>query len=69
MMENIQRGKRLMLVQLNPPPSKPNPRSHADRSGNFGKPTGELGRVEQANKDDLLVEWDGEGHIRLLKEL
>jgi hypothetical protein len=67
MKKNIQAETKLMFVHL--PPSKPNPRSHADRLENFGKPTGELGRVEQANEDDLLVEWDGEGHIRLLKEL
>jgi hypothetical protein len=69
MMENIQAEKKLLLVHLNPLPSEPNARDPAERLGNFGKPTGELGRVEQPNEDDVLVEWDGGGHMRLLKEL
>jgi hypothetical protein len=33
--------------------------------GNFGKPTGELGTVEQANDDDAVVKWDDDGRMRL----
>jgi hypothetical protein len=33
--------------------------------GNFGKPTGELGTVEQANEDDAVVKWDDDGRMRL----
>jgi hypothetical protein len=33
--------------------------------GNFGKPTGELGTVVQANDDDAVVKWDDDGRIRL----
>jgi hypothetical protein len=33
--------------------------------GNFGKPTGEFGTVEQANEDDALVKWDDDGRMRL----
>ncbi len=33
--------------------------------GNFGKPTGEFGTVEQTNEDDALVKWDGDGRMRL----
>jgi hypothetical protein len=69
MMENIQAGKKLMLVHLPPLPPKPSPRGRVERLGNFGKPTGELGTVEQLNEDDVLVEWDNRGHMRLLTEL
>ena len=33
--------------------------------GNFGKPTGEFGIVEQANEEDALVKWDNDGRMRL----
>jgi hypothetical protein len=33
--------------------------------GNFGKPTGEFGTVEQANEDDAVVKWDDNGRMRL----
>ena len=33
--------------------------------GDFGKPTGEFGTVEQANEDDVVVRWDGAARTRL----
>jgi hypothetical protein len=33
--------------------------------GNFGKPTGGFGTVEQANEDDAVVKWDDDGRMRL----
>jgi hypothetical protein len=54
-----------MLVHLPHLPPKPSPRGPVERLGNFGKPTGELGRVEQPNEDDVLLEWDNYGHMRL----
>jgi hypothetical protein len=33
--------------------------------GNFGKPTGELGTVEQANEDDVIVKRDDDGRMGL----
>ena len=33
--------------------------------GDFGKPTGEFGTVEQANEDDAVVKWDDDGRVRL----
>src|SRR5450755_2902669 len=33
--------------------------------GNFGKPTGEFGTVEQANEEDAVVKWDGDGRMRI----
>jgi len=34
-------------------------------TGNFGKPTGELGTVERTNEDDAVVKWDDDGRTRL----
>jgi hypothetical protein len=33
--------------------------------GNFGKPTGEFGTVEQTNEDNAVVKWDDDGRMRL----
>jgi hypothetical protein len=33
--------------------------------GDFGKPTGEFGVVEQSNEDDAVVKWDDDGRMRL----
>ena len=55
-----------------PPPSDPSaisqelvPGDRVAGLGNFGKPTGEFGTVEQANEDDAVVKWDNGGHMRL----
>ena len=42
-----------------------NPGDRVEGLGNFGKPTGEFGTVEQANEDDAVVKWDDDGHMRL----
>jgi hypothetical protein len=36
---------------------------------NFGKPSGAVGTVEQANEDDAVVKWDGDGRIKLRQPL
>ena len=41
------------------------PGDRVESLGNFGKPTGELGTVEQANEDDAVVKWDNDGRMRL----
>jgi len=33
--------------------------------GDFGRPTGDFGTVEQANEDDAVVKWDDDGRMRL----
>jgi hypothetical protein len=33
--------------------------------GTFGKPTGELGTVQQTNDDDAVVKWDDDGRVRV----
>jgi len=42
-----------------------NPGDRVEGLGNFGKPTGELGTVEQANDEDAVVKWDDDGRMRL----
>ena len=55
-----------------PPLSEPSstgleliPGDRVEGLGNFGKPTGELGTVQQTNEDDALVKWDDDGRMRL----
>jgi hypothetical protein len=42
-----------------------NPGDRVEGLGNFGKPTGQFGTVEQANEDDAVVKWDDDGRMRL----
>jgi len=42
-----------------------NPGDRVEGLGNFGRPTGEFGIVEQANEDDAMVKWDDDGRMRL----
>jgi hypothetical protein len=42
-----------------------NPGDRVEGLGNFGKPTGELGTVEQTNEEDAVVKWDDDGRMRL----
>jgi len=41
------------------------PGDRVEGLGNFGKPTGEFGTVEQANEDEAVVKWDDDGRMRL----
>ena len=41
------------------------PGDRVEGLGNFGKPTGETGTVEQSNEDDAVVKWDDDGRTRL----
>jgi hypothetical protein len=52
-------------VQPPAPDSELNPGDRVEGLGNFGKPTGEFGTVEQTNEDDALVKWDDDGRMRL----
>ena len=45
-----------------------NPGDRVEGLGNFGKPTGEFGIVEQANEDDAVVKWDDGGRTRRLHQ-
>ena len=55
-----------------PPLSEPSatdeelsPGDRVEGLGDFGKPTGEFGTVEQTNEDDAIVKWDDDGRTRL----
>ena len=41
-----------------------NPGDRVEGLGDFGKPTGEFGTVEQANEDDAVVKWDDDGRTQ-----
>jgi hypothetical protein len=41
------------------------PGDRVEGLGDFGKPTGEFGTVEQANEDDAVVKWDDDGRMRV----
>ena len=60
-----ERARKPSLVD--PPASNQelNPGDRVEGLGNFGKPTGEFGTVEQANEDDAIVKWDDDGRMRL----
>jgi hypothetical protein len=42
-----------------------NPGDRVEGLGDFGRPTGEFGTVEQANEEDAVVKWDDDGRMRL----
>jgi hypothetical protein len=42
-----------------------NPGDRVEALGNFGKPTGELGTIEQTNEDDAVIKWDDDGRTRI----
>jgi len=61
------RAKRPALVDPLDTHQELNPGDRVEGLGNFGKPTGEIGTVEQANEEDAVVKWDDDGRMRLRK--
>jgi hypothetical protein len=59
------RAKRPPLAQPPPPDQELNPGDRVEGLGNFGKPTGKFGTVEQTNEDEAVVKWDDDGRMRL----
>jgi hypothetical protein len=59
------RAKRPRLAEPPATGQQLNPGDRVEGLGNFGKPTGDFGTVEQANEDDALVKWDDDGRVRL----
>jgi hypothetical protein len=59
------RAKRPPLAQPSATNEELSPGDRVEGLGNFGKPTGELGTVEQSNEDDAVVKWDDDGRVRL----
>ena len=58
------RAKKPPLAELSSTGEELIPGDRVESLGNFGKPTGEFGTVEQANEDDAIVKWDGNGRRR-----
>jgi hypothetical protein len=46
-----------------------NPGDRVEGLGNFGKPSGVVGTVEEANEDDAVVKWDRDSRIKLRQPL
>lgn len=59
------RAKRPALAEPAASEQELTPGDRVEGLGNFGKPTGEFGTVEQANDDDAIVKWDDDGRMRL----
>src|ERR1051325_6403376 len=59
------RAKRPSLVDPLVTDQELNSGDRVEGLGDFGKPTGELGTVEQTNEDDAVVKWDDDGRTRL----
>src|SRR5579864_6063683 len=59
------RAKKPPLTEPSATDQELNPGARVEGLGDFGKPTGEFGTVEQANEDDAVVKWDDDGRKRL----
>jgi hypothetical protein len=59
------RAKKPPLAEPSATDQELNAGDRVEGLGNFGKPTGEFGTVEQANEDDAVVKWDDDGRMRL----
>jgi hypothetical protein len=58
------RAKKPPLVEPPATDQELNPGDRVEGLGDFGKPTGELGTVEQTNEEDAIVKWDDDGRVR-----
>jgi hypothetical protein len=59
------RAKKPALAEPSATDQELNPGDRVEGLGNFGKPTGEFGTVEQANEEDAIVKWDDDGRMRV----
>lgn len=59
------RAKRPPLADLPASDQELNAGDRVAGLGDFGKPTGEFGTVENANDDDAVVKWDDDGRERI----
>ncbi|SRR5579871_2070322 len=59
------RAKKPPLAEPSATGQELNPGDRVESLGNFGKPTGDFGTVEQTNEDDAVVKWDDDGRTRL----
>jgi hypothetical protein len=59
------RAKKPSLSEPSAADQELNPGDRVEGLGDFGRPTGEFGTVEQANEEDAVVKWDDDGRMRL----
>ena len=59
------RAKKPRLSEPSATGQQLSPGDRVEGLGDFGKPTGEFGTVEQTNEDDAVVKWDDDGRIRM----
>jgi hypothetical protein len=59
------RAKKPRLAEPSAIDQELSPGDRVEGLGDFGKPTGEFGTVEQVNEDDAVVKWDDDGRMRL----
>jgi hypothetical protein len=59
------RAKKPRLAEPAATDQELNPGDRVEGLGDFGKPTGEFGTVEQTNEDDAVVKWDSAGRVRV----
>jgi hypothetical protein len=59
------RAKKPRLAAPSTTDQELNPGDRVEGLGDFGKPTGEFGTVEQTNEEDAVVKWDDDGRKRL----
>jgi len=59
------RAKKPPLTEPSATDQELNPGDRVEGLGDFGKPTGEFGTVQQANEDDAVVKWDDDSCMRV----
>lgn len=59
------RAKKPRLTEPSATDQELNPGDRVEGLGDFGKPTGEFGTVQQTNEDDAVVKWDDDGRMRV----
>jgi hypothetical protein len=59
------RAKKPPLIEPSATGEELSPGDRVEGLGDFGKPTGEFGTVQQANEDDAVVKWDNDGRVRV----
>ena len=59
------RARKPALVEPPATGEEMTPGDRVEGLGDFGRPTGEFGTVEQSNEDDAIVKWDDDGRRRI----
>jgi hypothetical protein len=59
------RARKPPLIEPSATGEELSPGERVEGLGDFGKPTGEFGTVQQANEDDAVVKWDNDGRVRV----